>query len=654
MGDTDLSVTRNLVLSLCDITQEGSVPPACAGTQMVTAGMRIYLFGGADERQSYDTLYRLEIERSTWSVVETSGFSKPTPRYGHTFTFFRDNFLLFGGLERSDAEDRDLRTQQVQSNLSPPPFTDSSLYPSFGISSINQRLWAHRGIPSNSLYLLKATDMTWTTPKTTSLAGSFQREIQPPPLCFHAATSFSTSNDLIENNLLLIWGGSLDPNFKTLSNDLYMFDLNNQHWIPCQQTGAIPSPRYGHQMVDLQRGKGILLFGGFTNESKGDTSNGSTIFFLDCSSIPNNASVEQASFKADHPHTVVWSVFDTLGTPPGSRAFHSMDFVNNRLFIFAGLSKSMGSCGMYILDVQRRRWCRPLYEGDIGLAAPGTAVLHDKLLVFGGARHLGNSIALGNGRRSFFENQPARASSTTPRLSRRLFFLSVLEIKRSMNAGDYKFKLVTVGDSGVGKSCLLERFSQDVFDESHAATVGVDFRSVVTMVRGRLVTVQLWDTAGQERFCGVTGNYYRNANGFVIVFDATQRSSFEHCLNWLAQIKEHHDFGPDTVKLLIGNKQDLVDEIQVSEEDAKRLADQIGAIYLGTSARTGAGVDSAFLLAAGQLVEIMQQGNKQRKVNLGEGVSLENNGMSRSSFGQDTSQGGIADIVCGSCIRGGN
>lgn len=84
------------------------------------------------------------------------------------------------------------------------------------------------------------------------------------------------------------------------------------------------------------------------------------------------------------------------------------------------------------------------------------------------------------------------------------------------------------------------------------------------MVKGKLVTMQLWDTAGQERYSGVTGNYYRNADGFVVVYDATRRETFDHVLNWMRQIQEHHELGPDTVKLLIGNKQDLVRQIAVS------------------------------------------------------------------------------------------
>ncbi|CAE7940896.1 rab1D [Symbiodinium necroappetens] len=96
-------------------------------------------------------------------------------------------------------------------------------------------------------------------------------------------------------------------------------------------------------------------------------------------------------------------------------------------------------------------------------------------------------------------------------------------VKGGVSEGDFKFKLVTVGDSGVGKSCLLTRFVQDYYSDCHVSTIGVDFKTVVTMVKGRLVKLQLWDTAGQERFSVVTGNYYRNSDGFIFVYDATSR-----------------------------------------------------------------------------------------------------------------------------------
>merc|ERR1711964_750049 len=186
------------------------------------------------------------------------------------------------------------------------------------------------------------------------------------------------------------------------------------------------------------------------------------------------------------------------------------------------------------------------------------------------------------------------------------------EVKGGVAEGDFKFKLVTVGDSGVGKSCLLTRFVQDFYSDFHVSTIGVDFKTVVSMVKGRLVKMQLWDTAGQERFSVVTGNYYRNADGFIFVYDATSRASFDHVDQWLGQVQQYHECGPSTVKVLVGNKYDLADQIAVPEAEAEAKAQQIGATFFGVSAKSAENVDMAFLSMAQQLVELRRQASAQQ------------------------------------------
>merc|ERR1712061_270396 len=194
-----------------------------------------------------------------------------------------------------------------------------------------------------------------------------------------------------------------------------------------------------------------------------------------------------------------------------------------------------------------------------------------------------------------------------------LFFLNVLEVKGGVAEGDFKFKLVTVGDSGVGKSCLLTRFVQDYFWQDHQSTIGVDFKNVITMVKGRLVKLQLWDTAGQERFSVVTGNYYRNSDGFIFVYDATNRASFDHIDQWLGQVQQHHECGPTTIKIVVGNKSDMTNELVVSEEEGRAKAASMDALFIATSAKTAANVDMAFLTAAQSLVETRKKPQTQPK-----------------------------------------
>jgi len=201
------------------------------------------------------------------------------------------------------------------------------------------------------------------------------------------------------------------------------------------------------------------------------------------------------SFKLS---TSTWSTVQVLGTPPLERAFHTFDLIGKWGFILAGSTEKSSVNDLYILDVPNMRWARPMYEGVVNVRTHASSVLHDKLIVFGGVREKVSSTSSRKG-----------AVETEPRISKKLFFLNVLQVKSGFNEGDFKFKLVTVGDSGVGKSCLLTRFVQDFYSDFQVSTLGVDFKTVVTMVKGRVVKLQLWDTAGQERFSVFTGNYYK-------------------------------------------------------------------------------------------------------------------------------------------------
>ena len=159
---------------------------------------------------------------------------------------------------------------------------------------------------------------------------------------------------------------------------------------------------------------------------------------------------------------------------------------------------------------------------------------------------------------------------------------------------DYTIKTVVVGDSGVGKTCLLVRFIRDFFNDSTQPTLGVDFLSkIVDTSRGRHVELQLWDTAGQELFRSVTRGYYRGSVIGFLIFDLTNKNSFENIEHWLKDIKEVAP--PKIITVLIGNKKDLEDKICVSEEEAQNFAKAHGMLYFSTSAKTGENVSKAFI-----------------------------------------------------------
>jgi Ras-related protein Rab-1A len=166
---------------------------------------------------------------------------------------------------------------------------------------------------------------------------------------------------------------------------------------------------------------------------------------------------------------------------------------------------------------------------------------------------------------------------------------------------DYLFKLVLIGDSGVGKSCLLLRFADDNFTDSYISTIGVDFRFRTIEIDGKTVKLQIWDTAGQERFRTITSAYYRGADGIIMVYDVTSSESFDHVEEWLSEVDRYAN--ENTSKLLLGNKADLIDEKVVPEADALEFAQRIGIQFLETSAKTATNVDTAFTTMAKQLIQ---------------------------------------------------
>jgi Ras-related protein Rab-1A len=163
-----------------------------------------------------------------------------------------------------------------------------------------------------------------------------------------------------------------------------------------------------------------------------------------------------------------------------------------------------------------------------------------------------------------------------------------------MSASEFDlFKLLLIGDSGVGKSSLLHRFADDEYKEDYISTIGVDFKfKTVEGADGKQVKLQIWDTAGQERFRTITSSYYRGAHGIVIVYDITDSESFANVKQWLHEINRYAS--ENVNKLLVGNKCDLESERQVSLEQGKELAESLGLTFVETSAKSNSNVDQVF------------------------------------------------------------
>ncbi|VFQ97561.1 unnamed protein product [Cuscuta campestris] len=157
---------------------------------------------------------------------------------------------------------------------------------------------------------------------------------------------------------------------------------------------------------------------------------------------------------------------------------------------------------------------------------------------------------------------------------------------------DYLFKVVLIGDSGVGKSNLLSRFTRNEFSLESKSTIGVEFATRTVRVGDQVVKAQIWDTAGQERYRAITSAYYRGAMGALVVYDVARRATFENVERWLKELRDHTDH--NIAIMLVGNKADLRHLRAVSVEDAKAFAEKEGAFFMETSALESTNVDGAF------------------------------------------------------------
>nr|AFZ78868.1 Rab GTPase-like protein [Coptotermes formosanus] len=192
---------------------------------------------------------------------------------------------------------------------------------------------------------------------------------------------------------------------------------------------------------------------------------------------------------------------------------------------------------------------------------------------------------------------------------------------------DYIFKIVIVGDSGVGRTNLLLQFVQGVFIPQSRSTIGVEFRVKTVEVNGKSVKIQIWDTAGQERYRAITKNYYRGAVVALLLYDITSSSSYNSLQKWIDELKMHAD--GNVIVMLIGNKCDLSGQRTVLEADAQNLANDNSFLFFETSAKEATNVKEAFMALVRELVNQNSrsrgdgESNHNQSVKTGAGVSID-------------------------------
>ncbi|KAH1204350.1 Ras-related protein RABA2a [Glycine max] len=210
--------------------------------------------------------------------------------------------------------------------------------------------------------------------------------------------------------------------------------------------------------------------------------------------------------------------------------------------------------------------------------------------------------------------------------------------RRAEEEYDYLFKVVLIGDSGVGKSNLLSRFTRNEFCLESKSTIGVEFATrtlqggngiampmaLVVSVEGRTVKAQIWDTAGQERYRAITSAYYRGALGALLVYDVTKPTTFENVSRWLKELRDHAD--ANIVIMLIGNKTDLKHLRAVATEDAQGYSEKEGLSFIETSALEATNVEKAFQTILAEIYRIISKkslsSNEPASANIKEGMTI--------------------------------
>lgn len=170
---------------------------------------------------------------------------------------------------------------------------------------------------------------------------------------------------------------------------------------------------------------------------------------------------------------------------------------------------------------------------------------------------------------------------------------------------DYLFKIVLIGDSGVGKSNILSRFTRNEFCLESKSTIGVEFATRTLQVEGKTVKAQIWDTAGQERYRAITSAYYRGAVGALLVYDITKRQTFDNVQRWLRELRDHAD--SNIVIMMAGNKSDLSHLRAVYEDDGQNLAEREGLSFLETSALEATNIEKAFQTILTEIYHIVSK-----------------------------------------------
>ena len=188
---------------------------------------------------------------------------------------------------------------------------------------------------------------------------------------------------------------------------------------------------------------------------------------------------------------------------------------------------------------------------------------------------------------------------------------------------DFIFKVLLLGNSDVGKSSMLLRFVDSVWNDAFTPTIGVDFKVKTLEINNKRVKMQIWDPAGQERFRTVVSTYFRGAHGILLLYDVTNKDSFKNLENWLIEIEKNSN--QKVLKILIGNKCDLTEDREITTEEGQTFANRNGMEFMETSAKMNTNVSEAFTTLGKLMIEFNSKTNTNQGQKSGEVKTLKSN-----------------------------
>jgi Ras-related protein Rab-1A len=549
-GSSDLPLVQWSFLQFKKTANKGSTPVNCFLHSATQIGSKILIYGGCDyygDGQSQLFLY--DTATYTWSQPSfNSEFQEDNAgaRYGHTATLIEmhpPKIMIYGGVNGNGTFEFDAPDGVDGFDKSPDVMERTFMK------------WRRKGRRNESVeesddavyfLTLKSEEWVWSKPIVHG-----NRSNKPPARCEHSVCKTGT-------NEVTIFGGWTDRPM----NDCWAFNYVDMEWKQVVTSGIQPRPRYRHTAEII--GNKMYILGG--SENGDDIADGS-----------RHLGVHVLNLS-----TMEWSHPAISGINPFPRSGHSSAVIGAKsIAIFGGKrNNEVYLNDIILLDVESFNTTLinavethlPTPVSNASLTAVG-----NKLLVFGGTDTRG-------------------ACYNDIRLLDVGYYLNANDITVNEGASsDYNFKIIIIGDASVGKSALLTRFSENMYLDSYTSTIGIDFNSRMIRVDRAICKLEIWDTAGQERFSTITANYYRGAQGALLVYDVGLRDSFEHIQRWYDRAKQLG--GEDLEVIIIGNKSDLSDdERQVSIMDGEQLAQQLGNVpFVETSALNGSNVEAAFV-----------------------------------------------------------